>query len=100
MLAQLREVIKQTIPEAVEKISYGMPYYDYYGRLAYFRLAKRHLGLFIMTPVYEQFKQEIAKYDHTDATLRLPLQQKLPIPLIKKMLKLRAKLNRIKAIGV
>ncbi|HEY6410529.1 MAG TPA: DUF1801 domain-containing protein [Ktedonobacteraceae bacterium] len=35
-LTQLRKTIKDSAPEAVERISYGMPYYEYKGRLAYF----------------------------------------------------------------
>ncbi len=46
-LKQLRKVIKDSAPEALEKISYGMPYYGYKGRLAYFAYAKEHIGLYI-----------------------------------------------------
>jgi uncharacterized protein YdhG (YjbR/CyaY superfamily) len=37
---KLRAVIKSTAPGAEERISYGMPYYYYKGRLVYFQLWK------------------------------------------------------------
>ena len=40
-LKQLRKIINDSVPEAVERISYGMPYYGYKGRLAYFGYSKR-----------------------------------------------------------
>ena len=41
-LQELRAAIKSTAPGAEECISYGMPYYDYKGRLVYFQLWKKH----------------------------------------------------------
>jgi uncharacterized protein YdhG (YjbR/CyaY superfamily) len=40
-LKEIRRIIRAAAPKAEEKISYWMPYYGYYGRLAYFRLAKK-----------------------------------------------------------
>src|SRR5579883_983404 len=81
----LRKAINQAAPEAEEKISYSMPYYDYKGRLAYFRLAKNHIGLYIPGSVIEQYQNELAQYETHKATIRLPLKEKLPIDLIKKL---------------
>jgi uncharacterized protein YdhG (YjbR/CyaY superfamily) len=39
-LQVLRATIKTTAPGAQERISYGMPYYHYKGRLVYFQLWK------------------------------------------------------------
>jgi len=88
-LKELRAAIKQAAPKAMEKISYGMPYYDYKGRLAYFRLAKGHIGLYIPGSILLCYKKELKDYSTTKATLRLPLNEKLPIPLIKKLIKER-----------
>ena len=57
-LTQLRKIIKTTTPEAFEKISYGMPYYSYKGRLAYFAHAKKHIGLYLPTPIVAEFEEE------------------------------------------
>lgn len=92
-LRELRATIKSTAPGAVERISYGMPFYSYKGRLVYFRLAKKHIGLYVPTPVLEEHKSELKGYETTSATVRFPLDEKLPIALIKKLVKARVKKN-------
>ena len=92
-LKELRAVIRKTAPTAVERISYGMPYYDHKGRLAYFSLWKAHIGLYIPTPVIEEHKSRLAAYETTNATVRFPLDKKLPVALIRKLIKARIKKN-------
>lgn len=92
-LNQLRTIIKEAEPEAIEKISYSMPYYHYKGRLAYFGLATHHIGLYIPPPIIAEFKEELKSYYAKDATLRLPLDKDLPVQLIKKLIRARAKKN-------
>jgi uncharacterized protein YdhG (YjbR/CyaY superfamily) len=77
-LEELRVAVREVAPTAVERISYGMPYYDYKGRLVYFRLAKAHIGLYIPTPVIEEHRSELANYEVAKATVRFPLDKKLP----------------------
>ena len=95
-LKELRAAIKEAAPTAVERISYGMPYYSYKGRLAYFRLAKAHIGLYVPPPVIEEHKSELRGYETATATVRFPLDKKLPIALIKKLVKARMKKNEEK----
>lgn len=94
-LTSLREAIQTTAPSAEEKISYGIPYYGYKGRLAYFRVSKRHIGLYIPPPVVEEHKHELKGYETATSTIRFPLDQDLPIPLIKKLIKARLKINEL-----
>lgn len=95
-LKQLRKVIKEVAPEAEEKISYGMPYYDYKGRLAYFAYAKNHIGLYAMPSYLEGHESGIKKYRTGKATLSFPLDKELPIGLIKKLLEVGVKYNETK----
>ena len=92
-LKQLRKIIKDCAPDALEKISYGMPYYGYKGRLAYFAYAKNHIGLYITPPVIAEHKKELKEYKTATATIRFPLDKKLPLTLIKKLVKARVKKN-------
>lgn len=64
-----------------------MPYYGYKGRLVYFGYAKNHVGLYIMPRFLDGFEKQIEKYKTGRATLRLPLDKKIPEALIKKILK-------------
>ena len=94
-LNELRRAIRAAAPAATERMSYGMPYYDYKGRLVYFGLWKRHIALYVPTPVLREHARELAGYDHetTGATVRFPLDKKLPVALIKKLVKARARKN-------
>lgn len=92
-LNQIRAAIKEAAPKAEEKISYGMPYYGYKGRMAYFRLAKNHIGLYVMPPIVEVFKNDLKKYQTAKAAIQFPLDQDLPIALIKKLIAARVKIN-------
>lgn len=89
VLEEIRRVIKETAPEAEEKLSYGMPYYGYKGRLVYFAYAKNHLGLYIPPPIIEQHKEDLKGYQTSKSAVQIPYGKALPVALIKKLLKAR-----------
>ncbi len=95
-LRQVRETIRCAAPKAEERMGYGMPYYHYLGRLAYFGLAKSHIGLYLPTPVVEDHEMELKGYDTTRATVRLPLDAKIPVGLIRKLVRAEVKMNEAK----
>lgn len=80
-------------PTARESISYRMPYYSYKGRLAWFGLHKAHIGLYLRPPVIEEHKNELASYETTKSAVHLPLDRKIPVPLIKELVQARMKKN-------
>jgi uncharacterized protein YdhG (YjbR/CyaY superfamily) len=92
-LKALRATIKAAAPNAEERISYGMPYYHYKGRLVYFQLWSKHIGLYVPTPVLEEHKSELRGYETTKATVRFPLDERLPDALIRKLVKARVRKN-------
>ncbi len=92
-LIELRKIIKAVAPKAEESISYNIPFYEYKGRLVYFLLAKKHIGLYIPTPIIENHKEELKNYKTEKATVQLSLEKKLPVALIKKLVKARLKMN-------
>jgi len=92
-LKELRAVIRQAAPSAEEKISYGIPYYGYKGRLVYFSVWKNHIGIYIPTPVVAEHQRELKAYETTSATIRFPLDKKLPVALIRRLVKARMKKN-------
>ena len=95
-LKELREIILKTVPDAQERISYGMPYYDYKGRLAYFAAFKKHIGLYVPPPIIEEYKNELKDYKTATATVHFPIDKPLPITLIKKLIKARMIKNESK----
>jgi uncharacterized protein YdhG (YjbR/CyaY superfamily) len=92
-LRELRVIIRSAAPKAVERISYGMPFYDFKGRVAYFGLATAHIGLYIPPPILKQHADELKDYDKTISALHLPLDKKLPAALIKRLVLARIRHN-------
>jgi len=95
-LKELREAIRKTAPDAQECISYGIPYYSYKGRLVYFAVFKKHIGLYIPPPIIKKYKSELEDYVTTEAAIRLPIDKSLPIAFIKKLIKAKMKDNKNK----
>lgn len=95
-LNSIRKMIKENAPNALEKISYGMPYYGYKGRLVYFAYFKNHIGFYAMPPVVGKLKEELKGYKTAMATIQFPHTQKLPLNLIKKLVKAGVKNNEEK----
>jgi len=92
-LRKVRAAILEVAPDAIESISYGMPYYDYKGRLAWFALFKTHIGLYLRPPVIEEHKNDLARYTTTKSAVHIPLDEEVPTTLIKKLVKARMLIN-------
>ncbi len=93
MLKQLRRIIRQAAPQAEEKLSYGMPYYNLKGRLVYFAAHKDHIGLYPMKSGIKAFENELKNYHTSAGTIQFPLDTPLPEALIKKIIEFRVKEN-------
>ncbi len=96
MLKILRNIIKSAAPKAQEGISYGMPYYSYYGRLAYFAGHAKHVGFYPMSGVIRAFKKELRAFATSAGTVRFPIGKPLPASLIRRMVKARVKENEMR----
>ena len=92
-LEQIRKTIREVAPNAEESISYGMPVYDK-GRIAWFGLMKTHIGLYLRPPIIEEHKNELKGYTTTKSAVHFPLDRKLPIALIKRLVRARIKKNK------
>src|SRR5947209_3855108 len=87
-LEDLRAVIRTEAPQAEERISYGMPSYHLGGRLAYFSLHARHIGLY---PADTKDAEAAGLGAHlaVKSTLQLPLTEPLPLDAIRRFIKRR-----------
>lgn len=92
ILKELRQVIQKAAPKATERLSYGMPFYEYggtgiKGRLIYFAVYKKHISLFITPWGAKTLPSELKQYHTTKATYQFPLDQKFPFALIAETVK-------------
>ncbi len=92
-LRALRALIKEIAPTAQERISYGIPFYDYKGRLVYFASARGYIGLYIPPPIIQDHAKDLKKYTTTKSAIHMPNDTPLPTALIKKLVKARMKHN-------
>jgi uncharacterized protein YdhG (YjbR/CyaY superfamily) len=93
VLERVRSTIRKAVPQAEEVISYKIPTYKLQGGpVVYFAGWKQHVSLYPVTAtVVAAFKDEIAPYLVKKATVRFSLAQPVPVKLIGRIAKFRAK---------
>lgn len=93
LLEQLRTIIKETAPEAEEKISYGMPGYKLNGMLVYFAGYAKHIGFYPGVACIIAFEDSLSGYKTSKGTVQFPLDKPLPAGLIADMVRFRIEEN-------
>jgi uncharacterized protein YdhG (YjbR/CyaY superfamily) len=88
-LQALRKVIKESAPDAKEKISYQMPTFVLHKNLVHFAAYKNHIGFYPTSSGIEAFKQDISNYKSSKGAVQFPINQPLPFELISKIVKFR-----------
>jgi uncharacterized protein YdhG (YjbR/CyaY superfamily) len=93
-LQSIREAVKKIAPEAAEKIGYGIPTFTLEGNLVHFAAFKQHISFFPGSSGIEAFKTDLAGYTTSKGTVQFPINQPIPVSLIKKITAYRVKQNR------
>ena len=93
LLEQLRATIKAAAPKADEVISYAMPAFKLNWMLVWFAGYKNHIGFYPSASPIKFFKTELAAFKFSKGAIQFPLDKKLPLALIKKIVKFRVKEN-------
>ena len=93
ILRQLRSIIRKAMPAAEEGISYQIPAFKLNGRPAlFFACWKEHYSLYPATEhLVTTLKKELAPYKLSKGTIRFPLSEPIPVKLIERIVKVRAK---------
>ena len=101
ILEQVRMTISKAAPEAVETISYQIPAFTLNGSLVYFAAFKKHIGFYPMTTAIAKFKNELSVFKGAKGSAQFPLDKPMPVGLISKIVRFRAKenLERTRAKG-
>src|SRR5688572_5438134 len=93
VLKTLRRIIKAVVPEAGEKISYGIPTFTLHGNLIHFSAYEKHVGLYPESGPIREFAAQLKKYETAKGTVRFPIDKPLPLALIRKIVKACVKRN-------
>jgi uncharacterized protein YdhG (YjbR/CyaY superfamily) len=93
VLELVRATIRKALPEAQEVISYQIPVYRLNGVPAvYFAGWKEHFSLYPANDtLVAQFRKELASLEVSKGTIRFPLSEPVPVKLIERIAKFRAK---------
>lgn len=95
-LEELRTLISEAAPLAIEKFSYQMPTYDFHGNLVHFAGYKGHVGLYPSPSGITAFIEELRGYKTSKGAIQFPLDEPLPLDLIRKIVLFRVEENRAK----
>lgn len=97
ILKEIRRVIRETAPQAAEKISYQMPAFFQNGPLVYFGAHPHHIGFYPTGEGVETFKDVLGGYKFSKGAIQFPLDQPIPYDLIRKIVTTRVEQNQKKA---
>lgn len=88
MLNQMRRTIRAAAPGAVETMSYGIPTYDVDGKhLVHFAGYARHIGFYPGARVAAEFEKDFAPYKTGKGSVQFPLDEPLPLELVRRIVR-------------
>jgi uncharacterized protein YdhG (YjbR/CyaY superfamily) len=93
VLQTVRRAIREAVPDAEEAISYQMPAFRLHGRvMIFFAGWKEHYSIYPATDgLVEAFKKDLSGFEISKGTIRFPLSDPVPVKLIGRLAKFRAK---------
>jgi uncharacterized protein YdhG (YjbR/CyaY superfamily) len=94
VLEKVRAAIRKALPDAEEVISYSIPAYRLPGGTALFFAGwKKHYSLYpVGAALVEAFGEQLAPYEvNSKGTIRFPLYERVPVGLIQRIARFRAK---------
>lgn len=96
ILEQLRELIRSTVPDVEEGISYGVPFYKHHGEFGGFAAYTSHVSFGFGSDVLEAEDRaalEAAGYKLGKGTMQIRFDQDVPAPAIRQILEAKARMN-------
>ncbi|MCG6144095.1 iron chaperone [Leptospira bandrabouensis] len=93
VLQKIRKTIQKEAPNATETISYAIPTFVQNGNLLHFAAFSKHIGFYALPSGNQAFQKEISKYKFGKGSIQFPLNEPIPYPLIKKIVKFRVDEN-------
>lgn len=77
------KVISDAMPNAEERISWGMPTFWKGRNIIHFAAAKKHIGLYPGPEAIEFFADRLQDYKTSKGAIQFPNNKELPLDLIK-----------------
>ena len=93
ILNQVRQTIREAAPDAEETINYQMPTFTLNGNLVHFAAFTSHIGFYPTPTGIEAFKEELSPYKGAKGSVQFPIDQPMPLSLIRRIVEYRVKEN-------
>jgi uncharacterized protein YdhG (YjbR/CyaY superfamily) len=91
VMRAIRAAVHEAAPGVTEKISYQMPTFVLKGKtLVHFGGHSHHIGFYPTPDGIEAFQEELKGYKSSKGAVQFPLDQPMPMELIKKVVRYRA----------
>jgi uncharacterized protein YdhG (YjbR/CyaY superfamily) len=97
ILRKIRATAAAAAPDASEKISYRMPAFAQDGILIYFAAFEHHIGVFPPVSGDPRLERSLKRYMGPKGSLKFPLEEPIPYPLIQRIVALRLRQNVAKS---
>ena len=88
-LRQIRATIRETVPDAEERISYGIPGYYQHGQVIFFGAFPKHISIYPAPSGVPEFADDLARYQKGKGTFQFPLGEPIPYDLIVRLAQYR-----------
>jgi uncharacterized protein YdhG (YjbR/CyaY superfamily) len=92
-LQALRQAIREEAPDAQETIKYRMPTFTLHGNLVHFAAYKNHIGFYPTPSPIDVFRSELSVYKTSKGAIQFPLDQPLPLSLVRRIVAFRVQEN-------
>lgn len=92
-LHTMRKVIRDSAPDAEEKMSWQMPTFYLHGNLVHFAAFKNHIGFYPGADGIEAFTDKFTGYKYSKGAVRFPVDKPLPFELISAIVRYRVAVN-------
>jgi uncharacterized protein YdhG (YjbR/CyaY superfamily) len=88
-LEEIYSICKEFLPEATEKISYGMPCFSLKRNVVYFAAFKNHIGFYPTASGVKAFEKELVGLKFSKGAIQFPLDKAIPRKLVQKIVLFR-----------
>ncbi|GGI64822.1 iron chaperone [Enterococcus alcedinis] len=88
---EMYHLLKKLLPEAQERLTYGMPTFYLHENLVHFAPTKKHLGFYPSPSPIVAFKEQLVPFKTSKGAIQFSYDQPLPKELIESIVLFRKK---------
>jgi uncharacterized protein YdhG (YjbR/CyaY superfamily) len=89
LLHEVYSSVKELLPNATEKMSYGMPCFYQKQNVVYFAAFKNHIGFYPTASGVKAFDHELSGLKFSKGAIQFPFDKAIPKELIQKIVRFR-----------